>query len=237
MVESTQAAQTGRVNVGANERRVSLLGGAATVLWGLSRGGAAGAALTVLGTALIYRGASGHCPLYARLGRSSAGPDDGGLLTSARGEPLSLHGAVTVSREPRELYAFWRDFSHLPQFMRYLAEVRPLDDRRSRWLAVLPGGRRVRWDAEITQDVPGELIAWRSLPGAELESEGEVRFRAGPEGRGSEVEVAMRWRPPGPAGAAARLVRGLSQAVLREDLRRFKQLMEAGEVPTAALVH
>jgi len=239
MEGTMRTAPASHKNVGDNERRVSLLGGAASVLWGLSRGGLPGLALAGLGTALIYRGASGYCPMYARMGHSSADASDRGLLGRGRAaEPVHLHSAITIDKDPRQLFDFWRDFSRLPQIMQHLLEVRPLEGGRSHWVAQLPMGRRLEWDAEITEEIPGERIAWRSLPGADVDSEGEVRFRAGPQGRGTEVEVDLRYRPPGgAAGMAARFVGGLSETLLREDLRRFKRVMEAGEVPTAALVH
>jgi uncharacterized membrane protein len=218
-----QPAPPGQLNVGESERWASLAGGAVLALLGMRRGGALGLLLGGAGAALVYRGASGHCPVYQQLGINSA---------TEAGRPVHLRTVVTVNRDPQSLYAFWRDFTRLPLVMRILAEVSPERDGRSHWVAKAP---RLEWDSEVTADVPGERIAWRSLEGSQVDSRGEVRFRAAPQGRGTEVELELQYRPPGGAAGAAvaRFLSGASEQVLKEDLRRFKRLMESGEIPTS----
>jgi uncharacterized membrane protein len=192
---------------------------------GLARRGRAGAALVLAGGALAYGGATGRAPLPAWL-RSR--------LPAAEGRGLVVRRAVTIQRPVEELYAFWRDFEHLPRFMGYLRSVAVGADGRSRWAAAGPGGTAVAWDAEVTDERPNELIRWRSLPGAGVSNRGEVRFRPAPAGRGAEVRVELTYEPPaGVLGAtlAHLLGRGADRQV-RESLRNFKQLMEAGEIPT-----
>lgn len=232
--EQWEQGGSSRRNVGDTERRLSLLGGALSSVAGLRRGGPLGLLLAGIGAMFMYRGGTGHCPLYERVGRSTASPSDQGLFGRSRGAPPRLRASVSINRDRSELYSYWRDFSNLARFMRYIEEVQPAGEGRSHWVAEVPMAGRIEWDAEVTADVPNERIAWRSVEGSEIETEGEVRFRSSPYG--TELEVEMSYQPPGTAGAiAARLARSLTQSMLREDLRRFKRLMEAGEVPTAAI--
>lgn len=221
-------------NVGTNERRLSLLGGAAATLAGLSRGGLGGLTLAGLGAALLYRGGTGRCPINSRIGRNTARPDDPGLFETGRAraqEGAVMRASAAINRETGDLYSFWHDFSRMPEFMRYIQQVSPRGENRWHWVAELPMAGRIEWDAEITADEPNRRIAWRSVEGSDIETEGEVNFRRHPEGRGSDVHVEMRYRlASGMSNLAARLARSMSEQLLREDLRRFKQIMEAGEI-------
>jgi uncharacterized membrane protein len=145
---------------------------------------------------------------------------------------LRVTRGITVNRPPEEVYRFWRNFTNFPQFMRHVVAVRVTGDRTSHWVAAAPAGKTVEWDAEITDDRVGELLAWRSLPGADVENSGEVRFSAAPGGRGTEVRVDLQYRPPaGVVGAvAARLFGQEPRVQVQADLRRFKQVLETGEV-------
>jgi uncharacterized membrane protein len=160
-----------------------------------------------------------------RLGRTGAPRE------SARRGVRVAH-AVTLNRPIEEVYQFWRDFGNFPRFMRHLESVRVLDNRRSRWQARGPARTSVQWDAEIVQDIPDELIAWRSLPGSQVENYGSVQFRRAPGARGTEVRVQLEYYPP--AGALGRGIAWLfgeePDQQIREDLHRFKQLAEAGEI-------
>lgn len=149
----------------------------------------------------------------------------------ARGT-VEVTKTITVNRPPKEVYRFWRDFENLPRFMGHLEEVRSTGGARSHWRAKGPAGMSVEWDAEITEDVPDERIAWRSLEGADVDNAGTVQFKRGPGGRGTEVKVELRYAPPG--GRAGALVAGLLGEApgqqIREELRAFKQLMETSEI-------
>jgi uncharacterized membrane protein len=181
---------------------------------------------------LIYRGATGRCPMYAATGINTADTDTRAALAGSRG--VKVEDAVTINRSPEELYGCWRDFSRLPAFMSHLVSVRPIDHRRSHWVAKAPAGRQVEWDAEIINDIPNELIAWRTLENADVVSAGSVRFRLAENRRGTEVRVRLQYDPPaGRLGAAVAWLLGNEPSQqIREDLRRFKQLLETGEVPT-----
>ncbi|MDP9469594.1 MAG: SRPBCC family protein [Chloroflexota bacterium] len=140
--------------------------------------------------------------------------------------------AITVNRPPEEVYGLWRDFENLPRFMLHLESVQVMGDGRSHWKAKAPAGRTVEWDAEIVDDRPNELITWRSLEGADVRNTGSVRFNPAPGGRGTEVRVKLQYDPPaGKLGASvAKLFGEEPNLQLREDLFRFKQVLETGEV-------
>src|SRR5690349_8718750 len=146
---------------------------------------------------------------------------------------MIVRDAVTVNGTPNELYLFWRNFANLPRFMRHLESVQvSADGRRSHWKAKAPAGQSVEWDAEVTQDRPSELIAWHSLPGADVDNSGVVRFIPTPGDRGTIVQVEMQYDAPGgPFGTliAKAFSEEPSQQVY-DDLRAFKQVIEAGEV-------
>lgn len=145
---------------------------------------------------------------------------------------MDAKSTVTINCPADTLYDFWHDFENLPSFMRHLEIVETTAPRRSHWVARAPGNRTVEWDAELTEDVPNERIAWRSLPGSEIPNSGSVRFVPAPGDRGTEVHVQLSYEPPaGKLGVIAAKIFGEepSQQV-RDDLRRFKQVMETGEV-------
>jgi uncharacterized membrane protein len=152
------------------------------------------------------------------------------------GEPseraMRLHAGITVNRPRSEVYAFWHDFRNLPRFMAHLEAVEISGNGYSHWKARGPAKKAVEWDAEITEDRPGELIAWRSTRSATVPNRGRVRFTDAPGGRGTEVRVELEYEPPGgrAATAIARLMGEHPDQQVRDDLRRFKQVMETGEV-------
>jgi uncharacterized membrane protein len=194
----------------------------------------AGAMIAASAGALIYRGATGHCPVYAAAGVNTA--HDGYSTKVALGGRRGVHieDAVTINASPEALYSFWRDFENLPRFMRYLVSVKKIDERRSHWVAKAPGRRTVEWDAEIINEIPGELVGWRTLDGADVVSAGSVKFKSAGQGRGTEVHVRLQYEPPaGKVGAAVAWILGHEPSqTIREDLRRLKQILETGEVPT-----
>lgn len=145
---------------------------------------------------------------------------------------VQVRKSVTINRPREEVYRFWRDFERLPTFMVHLEAVRTLTERRSHWIAKGPAGSQVEWDAEVTEDRPGDVIAWRSLPGSDVLNGGSVRFADAAADRGTEVHVHLHYDPPaGGAGAAvAKLFGAEPEQQLQDDLRRFKQVMETGEV-------
>ena len=185
-----------------------------------SRGRVAAATMAVAGVAYL------DVLTGEQLSRSGGAGED----TITRGKDVVR--AVTIGRPRNEVYAFWRDFTKLPLFMEHLESVEMLDDRRSHWTSKGPAGSSVEWDAELTGDRPGELIAWRSLEGSEVANTGTVRFLDAPGGRGTEVRVSLTYSPPaGAIGSAIARLWGEDPGLqVAKDLRRFKQVMEVGEV-------
>ncbi|MFC0204010.1 SRPBCC family protein [Novosphingobium soli] len=175
--------------------------------------------------------------------------DDAPLTTSKHADPandaaalgLEPHGdslisrSVTINRPREELFQFWRDFGNLPRFMDNVERVDVIDQNTSHWVVTAPGGRTVEWDAAITEERPGEYIAWASQDGADVPNSGSIAFRdAG--ARGTVVTATIAYDPPGGVlgKAVAKLFQREPAIQARRDLRRFKQLMEAGEVATSA---
>jgi uncharacterized membrane protein len=205
---------------GSSTRWLPVVAGGGLALYGLRRGSLGGLALAALGGGVIYYAATGRLPL--------AGGVPGGDGS------VRVEHALTINRPADELYRHWRQLENLPRLMSHLESVRAIDERRSHWVAQAPLGQTVEWDAEIINDEPGRVIAWRSLEGASIANTGAVRFAPAPGGRGTEVRVRIEYAPPaGGLGAAVAKMFGRepSQQV-REDLRRFKQQLEAGEVPS-----
>jgi len=163
--------------------------------------------------------------------------DDAPVTSSKIAEPDRALSAetVTINRPARELYDFWRNPANLVQVMDNILSIEPIDADRSRWTVRAPAGRMVSWEAVITEDVPGERITWQSAEGADVANSGRIEFRDAGE-RGTVVRATIAYEPPG--GAIGQLIAKLFQREpriqSRRDLRRFKQLMETGEIATAA---
>jgi len=147
---------------------------------------------------------------------------------------IRVEESIAVNRQPQECYAMWRNFENLPRFMQHLESVLLIGENRSHWVAKAPAGTRVEWDSEVTHDEPNALIAWRSLEGADVENAGAVRFLPQVSSRGTIVSVKMQYKPPaGAIGATiAKLFGEEPQQQVQEDLRRFRQVMETGEIAT-----
>lgn len=233
-----RAPESAGVNISKTERWMMLAGGGALALYGVTRGSLGGIALTLAGATLLHRGYTGHCNVYEALGVNTAGDqaqrgsNENVSVSAERG--IRVERSVTINRSPEELYGFWRNFENLPRFMNHLEEVRVTDRDRSHWVAKAPAGTSVEWDAEVYNEREGEFIAWRTLEGADVASAGSVHFERAPGNRGTIVRVVMRYDPPGGKLGAlvARLFGENPDQQITEDLHRFKQLMETGEVAT-----
>jgi uncharacterized membrane protein len=157
--------------------------------------------------------------------------NDGNSKSAERGN-IPVNKSIVVNASPEEVYQLWHNFENLPRFMRHLESVSVTGEGRSHWVAKAPAGTTVEWDAEVTQDEPNKLIAWRSLEGSEVDNSGSVRFERAIGGRGTIVHVEINYSPPG--GAIGALVAKLfgedPDGQLQTDLRRFKQVIETGEV-------
>jgi uncharacterized membrane protein len=180
------------------------------------------------GLGLVARGLGGVCPVNAALGRDRYRDYPELALAGPRG--IRVNESIVIDRPAPQLFTFWRDLRNLPHVVSHVERIDVLDDRRSHWVLRGPAGIRVSWDAEILNEVPSELIAWRSLPGSDVASAGSVRFQPTADGAATEVRVKMQYEPPGgKLGASIAWLAGQGPAaLLREDLQRFKQLLENG---------
>ena len=235
-----------RVNIGRVERWLSMAAGGALAAYAFKRRERPGGAAALAGAALLYRGATGHCDIYQALGinRSDAytsrgygtgviadrGSDTRAQLGGNRG--IHVEESVTINRPIGELYRFWRNFENLPRFMNHLESVAMRDEGISHWVAKGPAGMRVEWDARIINEVSNKVIGWQSLEGSTIATAGSVNFDE--EAYGTRVTVHLQYNPPGGrlGAAVAKLFGEEPNQTIREDLRRFKQLMETGEIPT-----
>jgi uncharacterized membrane protein len=223
------------INVGDLERWACALGGGALVAYGLARHTWGGLLVAALGGSLVYRGFSGHCPMYGSLGISTAGQGRGPATSIPAGHGVKVEKAITVNRPPEQVYRWWRNLENLPRVMTHLQSVKNVGHRRSHWVVRGPLGKTVEWDAEIITEREPEVIGWRSLEGSEVDTAGSVHFTRAPGGRGTEVRVVLKYDPPGGKAAAtvAWLFGAAPEQEIEADLRRFKQMMEAGEIATA----
>ena len=222
------------VNVADIERWASVVAGGALVLGGLARRSLGGLGLAALGGCLVYRGVSGHCHVFQALGIRTGRRTHSPAASIPAGHGVRAEVTLTVNRCPEDLYRFWIDFENLPTFMKHLRSVHRIDDKRSHWAADAPLGMNVEWDAEIINQREGEMIAWRSVEASVVDTAGSVHFDKDPNGLGTAVRVNLKYDPPaGKLGATIAKIFGKDPTeMIREDLRRFQEFMEAGKVET-----
>lgn len=204
------------------ERWASLIGGGAMVLMGLKQGSLRGALTALAGGGLVYQGATKQSTIQKA--QEAIGIN----------QPIKVEKTVTINKSAEELYRFWHDFENLPTFMKHLKSVKVHNEKRSHWIANAPLGNSVEWDADILEDRENEFISWASVEGADVDNSGFVRFTKAPGDRGTEVKVVLEYNPPGGALAAtvAKLFGEEPEQQIGDELRRFKMLMEAGEIAT-----
>ena len=221
---------SGNINVGEIERIACAVAGGALAVYGFRSRNLKGLLLTLAGTALLHRGATGHCNTYDLLGVTTNNNNTVGETSPPVAKDIHVEKSITIGKSPAELYNFWRDFENLPKFMSHLESVSCVTPNRSHWIAKGPAGTRVEWDAEVYNEKPNELIAWRSLEG-EVTNAGSVRFDDAGE-RGTVVRVVLNYNAPGGKFSAliAKLLGGEPGQMIEDDLRRLKQILETGEV-------
>lgn len=204
------------------ERWASLIGGGAMVLMGLRQGSLRGALTALAGGGLVYQGATKQSTIQKA--QEAIGLN----------QPIKVEKTVTINKSAEELYRFWHNFENLPTFMKHLKSVKVHNEKRSHWIANAPLDNTVEWDADILEDRENEFISWASVEGADVDNSGFVRFKKAPGDRGTEVKVVLEYNPPGGALAAtvAKLFGEEPEQQIGDELRRFKMLMEAGEIAT-----
>ncbi|MEH2182330.1 SRPBCC family protein [Nostoc sp.] len=204
------------------ERWASLIGGGAMVLMGLKQGSLRGVLTALAGGGLIYQGATKQSTIQQA--QEAIGIN----------QPIKIEKTVTINKSAEELYRFWHNFENLPTFMKHLKYVRVYNEKRSHWIANAPLGNSVEWDAEVLEDRENEFISWASVEGADVDNSGFVRFKKAPGDRGTEVKIVLEYNPPGGAlgASVAKLFGEEPEQQIGDELRRFKMLMEAGEIAT-----
>lgn len=219
-------------NVNQVERWASLIGGGTLVAFGLMRRKWDGYLMAAIGGGLVAHGATPHSTLYRALGvhtdrrsgRNVAVPYELGVRVDK---------SITINKPVNEVYCFWRNLENLPKFMRNLESVQEIDNKHSHWVAKMPVGSSLQWNAEIVNEKESELIGWRSTPGADVPNAGSVQFSSAEGGRGTVVRLQLQYDPPGGNLGAiiAKLVGNDPAKHIAEDLGRLKQLLETGEIP------
>lgn len=219
-----------RVNVGASERLVSLGVGGALLILGMKRGMRDAILPAAAAGALLYRGITGYSLIYRALGIDTSSTRARSAVSVPHGRGIKVEKSIVINKAPEDLYGYWRDFENLPRFMTHLVAVQPRGEKRSHWVMRSIADAELSWDAEIINEVPNELIAWRTVEDADIDHAGSVRFEASQHG--TNVKVTLEYRPPaGKIGVGvAKLLGQEPEQVLEEDLLRFKQLVEAGEI-------
>ena len=217
------------VSVGQLESWAALSSGALLLLFGATRRNRVGLYLAIASAPLLYRGLTGEWPV-----ESSPSPDTRVALAGDRG--LRVREAIRLEAPLEDVYRFWRQLENLPRFMSYLESVtESAAEGRSHWVARGPGDMRVEWDAEIINEVENTVLAWRSLPDSDIVTAGSVNFDRVRGGRSTQLTVNLQYAPPaGRSGATVAWLFGRAPSqTIREDLRRLKQLLEAGEIAQA----
>lgn len=235
---TSMAMDVERLSVGASSLRdaedwLALSGGALLLVVGASRRSALGALVAVSSLPLLYRGVAGHWPTF--MNGLTAPSDTRTALGGTRG--VRVREAIRLELPLADVYRFWRRLENLPRFMRHLDRVTEGADGTSHWVAAGPAGLAVEWHATIINEVENTVIAWQSLPDSDVATAGSVTFASARAGRSTEVTVNLQYAPPaGKTGAFIASLFGREPShTIREDLRRFKQLLEAGEIPRATI--
>jgi len=220
--DDVRAQRSDDVNLAAVERGISAACGTLLVLSGLRR---RSLPMLIGGSALIYRGATGVCPVYRAIESQAGGPLSDGLR---------IEESITVNKPPEFVYALWRRLENLSRFMSHIESVTVTVGNQSHWVAKLPAPLRLEWDAEIVDEQENKKLSWRSLPGSRIDHSGTVFFHFVPNRNSTEVKAILTFKPPaGSVGASiARLLNFLTKSQIRSDLRAFKAVAETGEKPT-----
>ncbi|OLY93474.1 Uncharacterized membrane protein [Cnuella takakiae] len=211
------------VNVGNNERIISAAIGAfllSSGLGSLTRHPLNGLVKTALGGFLLYRGASGNCPMYSAIGKTKG---------VSHTQAINIRTSLVVNRPKDEVYAFWRKLENLPLFMKHIATVTEIDQKHSHWEAVVPGNiGKIKWNAEIVKEEPGYMIGWQSIPNATIHNAGKVVFHDAMGGQGTELEVVISYHPPaGEIGSGmAKMLNPVFEKIVRQDVMNFKEYIE-----------
>jgi uncharacterized membrane protein len=222
------ATGSSKINVGTEERIVSALVGGVLTSYGLRHiTSLGGLLLTTAGGLLLSRGFTGYCMVNNAIGRNSV---------NRRTSAMEAKASFIINKPRYEVYAFWRQLANLPLFMKHLESVKVEDSFRSVWTAKVPGNLgTVSWEAAITEDREGEYLSWSSLPGSTIDNAGFIEFKDTASIGETEINIQMTYRLPGGdlGTLAGKLFNPIFEGVIKEDIKRFKSIMETGESPAS----
>lgn len=225
---------TTRVNVSPMERWISGIGGGALAIYGIARQDWGGAGLALLGATLVYRGATGHSAVYQ--GLNARQPQEQQLSTNIStipgGKGIKVRRTVTINRPAAELYNFWHDVEKTPLYTPLVESVTQTGERTSHWVAKSLTGQSAEWNSELLEDQPGTLISWHVHGKSIAGDAGKVSFKYAPAGRGAEVTLELDYFQNPAVIAVGQITGKAAEVQVMETLRRFKETMEAHEVPT-----
>lgn len=215
---------TGKENIDQGERIVSLIAGTWLVYKSIKKMGKhpfLGIQGAAAGGLMLYRGATGFCPIYKQLDKDTTDP-----------QAINITEHITVNAPKEEVYAFWRNLSNLPKFMKHLKNVDEISDKVSLWEANTPGGLLdLTWNAEITREEEGVYLGWQSLEGSMIDNAGKIEFKDSLNGTGTEMQIEIDYFPP--AGSVGRgitsLFNGIFERMIRQDIQNFKAYAEAAD--------
>ena len=212
-------------NIGELERNLSVVGGAGLILGGLARRGIGGLILAGLGALFLERGVSGRCRVYQRLGVSSAKSDRPGVPDNLG---IKVEKEITINRPVSDVFEFWKDLRNLSQHLEFIERVDLLEGKKSHWVARGFAGSKFEWDAEVINEHPNALLAWESVPGAQVQNAGSVRFEPVQDGHATHVRVSLAYNPPGGVFGAigARIFSQSVEDQIERDLRKLKMILE-----------
>jgi len=221
------ATGSSKLNVGTGERIASVIGGTALAIYSLRNFKSTNSKLLgVAALLLLKRGVSGYCEINNAIGRNTA---------EKSAKAMEVKATFTINKPREEVYAFWRKLENLPSFMKHLEKVVVKDAQTSTWTAKIPGGlATVSWDAVIQEEDTNNFLSWSSLPGSKVDNAGEIRFIDAPRNEGTEIHATISYRLPAGdvGGVAGKLFNPLVERMIKHDLRRFKSLLETGEIAT-----
>lgn len=230
-IQPTDLPADDQINLNWPERFVSIAAGVKLSFSGIKniiKHPISGVVKLGAGGYLLNRGITGHCRLYAQVGKKTTAPIN-----------INIRSTFTINKSREEVYNFWRRLENLPLFMNHLERVDIIDDERSHWVLKLPTGlANVSWDAEIVRDIPGELIGWSSLPGSMIDNAGKVRFRDTFNDHVTRVDVVISYQPPaGGIGASlAHVLNPVFRKMVDEDILNFKQYMDLADLDEVMII-
>jgi uncharacterized membrane protein len=228
MMEYREKGPTTKINLMRHERLISMIGGAALALAGMIKRGWLGLGMGLAGGGLMMRGATGNSMIMRLLGKNRAVVDPSARVAVPHNQGMRVEDSIVIHRSAHELYEFWRDFTHLAEFMPHVKSIEVYEGNRSKWVVEGPAGASVSWDAEIVNDIPNELIAWRTVSGSVVDHAGSVRFHPMADGNSTRVTVTFEYAPTGGSvgAAVARLFGKAPEQQVSKALQQLKDLMD-----------